>query len=80
MTIVGRDSGDGERRHRAVGEGVELESLEDELLLESMDGHDEIDGRRGFSRVVWSTPFDPAGFARGLKECLFVLVFVMTKG
>lgn len=79
MTIVGRDSGDGERRHRAVGDD-ELESLEDELLLESMDGHGDIDGRRGLSIVVWSTPLDPAGFVRDFKECLFVLGFAMTRG
>lgn len=78
MTIVGRDSGDGERRHRAIGDN-KLESLEDELLLDSIDGHDEIDGRRVFS-IVWSTPFDPAGFVRDFKECLFVLGFVMTSG
>jgi len=67
MTIVGQDSGGGERRHRAVGEDVEeLESLEDELLLDSMDGHDETDGKRSFSCVVWSTPFDPTGFVKGL--------------
>lgn len=78
MTIVGRDSGDGERRHRAVGDD-ELESLEDELLA-SMDGHGEIDGKRGFSIVVWSAPFDPTGFVRDFKECLFVLVFVIMRG
>ena len=32
MTILGQDSGDGERRHRAVGEDAEeLESLEEEV-------------------------------------------------
>jgi len=68
MTIFGQDSGDGERRHRAVGEDVEeLESLEDELLSDWMDGHGEIDGR-GFSSMVWSTPLDPTeyGSVRGL--------------
>lgn len=79
MTIVGRDPEDGERRHCAVGDD-ELESLEDELLLESMEGHGEIDGSRGFSIVVWSTPFGPAGFVRDFEGCLFVLGFVMTKG
>jgi hypothetical protein len=81
VTIVGRDSEDGERRHRAVGDDeLESLSLEDELLLESMDGHGEIDGKRGFSIVVWSTPFGPAGFVRDFIECLFVFGFVMTRG
>lgn len=61
MTIFGQHSGDGERRHRAVGEGVEeLESREDELQLDWMDGHGEIDGR-SFSGIVWSTSIDPGG-------------------
>lgn len=66
MTIFGQHSGGGERRHRAAGEGVEeLESQEDELQFDWMDGHDNIDGR-GFSGIVRSTPIDSIVCVRDL--------------
>jgi len=68
MTIFTQRSGDGERRHRAVGEGVdseELESPEDELQFDWMEGNGKIDGS-GLSGIVLSTLFDSIARVRDL--------------